>query len=78
MILCDDYESYKWFKKACYDGRDLGKNYLDDDIEIYPTYFKELLQRFAENQDFVGISGLAENQIIKDRKRYTRSDDFMR
>jgi dTDP-4-amino-4,6-dideoxygalactose transaminase len=34
MILCDDYESYKWFKKACYDGRDLGKNYLDDDIEM--------------------------------------------
>jgi len=34
MILCDDYESYTWFKKACYDGRDLGKNYLDDDIEI--------------------------------------------
>jgi dTDP-4-amino-4,6-dideoxygalactose transaminase len=34
MILCDDYESYKWFKKACYDGRDLEKNYLDDDIEM--------------------------------------------
>jgi dTDP-4-amino-4,6-dideoxygalactose transaminase len=34
MILCDDYEAYKWFKKACYDGRDLNKNYLDDDIEM--------------------------------------------
>jgi dTDP-4-amino-4,6-dideoxygalactose transaminase len=34
MILCDDDESYKWFKKACYDGRDLEKNYLDDDIEM--------------------------------------------
>jgi dTDP-4-amino-4,6-dideoxygalactose transaminase len=34
MILCDDYESYIWFKKACYDGRDLEKNYLDDDIEM--------------------------------------------
>lgn len=33
MILCDDYESYKWFKKSCYDGRDLEKNYLDDDVE---------------------------------------------
>jgi GT2 family glycosyltransferase len=48
--------------------------FLDDDIEIYPTYFKELLQRFAEHQDFVGISGLAENQIIKDRKRSILSD----
>lgn len=34
MILCDDYESYTWFKKACYDGRDLGKNYMEDDIEM--------------------------------------------
>ena len=33
MILCDDYESYTWFKKACYDGRDLEKNYMEDDIE---------------------------------------------
>lgn len=34
MILCDDYEAYTWFKKACYDGRDLGKNYMEDDIEM--------------------------------------------
>lgn len=34
MILCDDYESYTWFKKSCYDGRDLGKNYMEDDIEM--------------------------------------------
>ena len=34
MILCDDYESYTWFKKACYDGRDLEKNYMEDDIEM--------------------------------------------
>ena len=34
MILCNDYDAYKWFKKACYDGRDLGKNYMDDDIEM--------------------------------------------
>jgi dTDP-4-amino-4,6-dideoxygalactose transaminase len=33
MILCDDYEAYTWFKKACYDGRDLEKNYMEDDIE---------------------------------------------
>lgn len=34
MILCDDYEAYTWFKKACYDGRDLEKNYMEDDIEM--------------------------------------------
>ena len=34
MILCNDYESYTWFKKACYDGRDLEKNYMEDDIEM--------------------------------------------
>jgi dTDP-4-amino-4,6-dideoxygalactose transaminase len=34
MILCDDYDAYTWFKKACYDGRDLEKNYMEDDIEM--------------------------------------------
>jgi dTDP-4-amino-4,6-dideoxygalactose transaminase len=34
MILCDDYDAYQWFKKACYDGRDLNNNYLNDDIEM--------------------------------------------
>jgi dTDP-4-amino-4,6-dideoxygalactose transaminase len=34
MILCDDYEAYTWFKKTCYDGRDLEKNYMEDDIEM--------------------------------------------
>jgi dTDP-4-amino-4,6-dideoxygalactose transaminase len=34
MILCDDFDAYKWFKKSCYDGRDLEKNYLDDDIDM--------------------------------------------
>lgn len=34
MILCDDFEAYQWFKRACYDGRDLGKNYMEDDIEM--------------------------------------------
>lgn len=34
MILCNDYDAYKWFKKACYDGRDLEKNYMEDDIEM--------------------------------------------
>ena len=33
-ILCDDYEAYKWFKRACYDGRNLEKNYMNDDIEF--------------------------------------------
>jgi dTDP-4-amino-4,6-dideoxygalactose transaminase len=34
MILCNDYDAYTWFKKACYDGRDLEKNYMEDDIEM--------------------------------------------
>ena len=34
MILCDDYDAYTWFKKASYDGRDLEKNYMEDDIEM--------------------------------------------
>lgn len=34
MILCDDYDAYKWFKRACYDGRDLSVNYLNDNIEF--------------------------------------------
>ena len=34
MILCDDFDAYKWFKKSCYDGRDLEKNYLEDDINM--------------------------------------------
>lgn len=34
MILCDDYDAYNWFRKARYDGRDLEKSYLEDDIEL--------------------------------------------
>lgn len=34
MILCDDYQAYQWFKKASYDGRDITKGYLNDNIEI--------------------------------------------
>jgi dTDP-4-amino-4,6-dideoxygalactose transaminase len=34
MILCDDYDAYTWFKRACYDGRNLEKNYMEDDIEM--------------------------------------------
>ena len=34
MILCDDYDADRWFKRACYDGRDLDNNYMDDDIEM--------------------------------------------
>ena len=35
MIICDDFDAYNWFKRACYDGRDISKNYLEDDIEFY-------------------------------------------
>jgi dTDP-4-amino-4,6-dideoxygalactose transaminase len=33
MILCDNFEAYKWFKKARYEGRS-EKFYKDDDIEF--------------------------------------------
>lgn len=34
MILCDSFEDYKVLKKLSYDGRDLTKNQMDDNIEI--------------------------------------------
>lgn len=33
MILTNDETAYKWLKKMCYDGRDLNKSQLDDDIQ---------------------------------------------
>jgi len=48
--------------------------FLDDDIELGQYYFKQLLNRFKHNPDFVGISGLAKNQGIIDRKRNFLSD----
>ena len=33
MILTDNKKCYDWLKKMCYDGRDLNKSQLDDDIE---------------------------------------------
>ena len=32
MILTNDETAYKWLKKMCYDGRDLNKSQMDDDI----------------------------------------------
>jgi dTDP-4-amino-4,6-dideoxygalactose transaminase len=34
IILCDDYEAYKWLKKSSYDGRDINTDYINDDIDI--------------------------------------------
>ncbi len=34
MILLDDYEAYKWLKKARYEGRDVSKPYEEDNIEF--------------------------------------------
>lgn len=39
MILCDDYESYKWFKRACYDGRDLDVPYDKDNINMIGWHY---------------------------------------
>ena len=33
MILTNDFEAYKWFKKARYEGRDITKLYEQDDID---------------------------------------------
>lgn len=32
MILTNNEDAYKWLKKMCYDGRDLSKSQLEDDI----------------------------------------------
>jgi GT2 family glycosyltransferase len=48
--------------------------FLDDDVRIYDTYFEDLLKRFRENPDFVGISGLAVGISNKDRDRSVWSD----
>ena len=34
MILTDDEEAYKWFKKARYEGRDITVKYDDDNIDM--------------------------------------------
>ena len=34
MILTDDYDAYRWLKKASYDGRDLEVYYPDDEFEM--------------------------------------------
>ena len=34
MIMTNDERAYRWLKKASYDGRDLEKNYMDDDFEL--------------------------------------------
>lgn len=39
MILCDDYDAYKWFKKVCYDGRDLNVPYNNDEIELMGWHY---------------------------------------
>lgn len=34
MILTDDLQAYKWFKKARYEGRDITKQYEDDKLDF--------------------------------------------
>jgi GT2 family glycosyltransferase len=43
--------------------------FLDDDTLVDHRYFADILQRFKENLDFVGISGIAINKEIKHRQR---------
>jgi dTDP-4-amino-4,6-dideoxygalactose transaminase len=39
MILTNDEKAYRWFKKACYDGRDLKAKYDKDDFEVLGYHF---------------------------------------
>lgn len=34
MILTDDHNAYKWFKKAIYEGRDISVSYDEDQIDM--------------------------------------------
>ena len=50
--------------------------FLDDDILIDSRYFANVSQRFKENPDFVGISGIALNSETKQRQRSIITDAF--
>ncbi len=39
IIMTDSKEAYEWFKYASYDGRDLTKQYMDDDFEMIGWHF---------------------------------------
>src|SRR4051812_917734 len=36
--------------------------FLDDDTELMPDYFEELIKTFTENPDVVGVGGIAINE----------------
>ena len=48
--------------------------FLDDDTLVDARYFALISQRFNENPDFVGISGIALNQDTKQRRRSIITD----
>ena len=39
IIMTDNKEAYDWFKYASYDGRDLTKQYMDDDFTMIGHHF---------------------------------------
>ena len=39
MIMTNSKEAYEWFKYASYDGRDLTKQYMDDDFKMVGWHF---------------------------------------
>ena len=50
--------------------------FLDDDTLVDARYFADVSQRFKENPDFVGISGIALNQETKQSRRSIITDFF--
>jgi dTDP-4-amino-4,6-dideoxygalactose transaminase len=39
MILTNDEPAYRWFKKACHDGRDMEQSYLEDDFAMVGWHY---------------------------------------
>ena len=39
IIMTNNKKAYEWFKYASYDGRDLTKQYLDDDFKMIGYHF---------------------------------------
>jgi dTDP-4-amino-4,6-dideoxygalactose transaminase len=39
MILTDDEQAYRWFKRACHDGRDMEQTYFSDDFAMVGWHY---------------------------------------
>ena len=54
--------------------------FLDDDTELMPNYFEELIKTFADNQEISGVGGVAINEngwrLTEPNKKYDRNRYF--